>query len=89
MKRSKNQNYRLETSHIHLSSGETVAMLRGLMEWTQADLSRASGIAATNISQIENGRLALGKQRAVALAEALGVHPVTLLFPDYPMKKAA
>jgi len=64
-------------------------MLRELKDWTQEDLAEASGIAATNISQIENKRLTLGKQRAVALGEALGVHPATLLFPDIPLKKVA
>ena len=89
MPRQKKEKYNLEVSHTDLTTGETVAMLRQLKGWTQEDLAKASGIAATNISQIENNRLSLGKQRAISLGNALGVHPATLLFPDIPLKKAA
>ncbi len=89
MPKHKKGAYHLETSHAALSPGETIAMLRELKDWTQEQLAKASGIAATNISQLENGRLTLGKQRAVALGEAFGVHPATLLFSDIPLKKVA
>jgi len=89
MPKHKKETYRLEKSHVDLSPGETVAMLRELKDWTQEQLAKASGIAATNISQIENGHLTLEKQRAIALGEALDVHPATLLFPDIPLKKVA
>ena len=81
--------YFLEHSHIILTCGETIVMLRSLKGWTQEQLARKSGIAATNLSRLENGHLSLGKQRAVVLAKALGVHPATLMFPDIPMQKAA
>lgn len=81
--------YLPEKKHISLSVGETLSMLRELKGWTQKDLARHSGIAATNISRLENGHMDLGKQRAIALAKAFGVHPATLMFPDFPMKEAA
>ena len=64
-------------------------MLRELKGWTQEELASRSGIAATNLSRLENGHLDLGKQRAIALAKAFGVHPATLMFPDFPLEKAA
>lgn len=81
--------YKSERQHAHLSAGKTIAMLRELKGWTQADLAKHSGIAATNISSLENGRMDLGKQRAIALAKAFNVHPATIMFPDFPMAKAA
>jgi len=78
-----------ERKHVSLAVGETIAMLRELKEWTQEELARRSGIAATNISRLENGHMDLGKQRAIALAKAFGVHPATLMFPDFPLEKAA
>lgn len=89
MPKFKKHRYKLEVSHASLSPGETVAMLRELKNWTQEELAKASGIAASNISMIENDRLELGKQRAMALGKALGVHPATLLFPDVPLRKVA
>lgn len=81
--------YTLEQKHISISAGETISILREFKGWTQETLAKRSGIAATNISRLENGHLDLGKQRAIALANAFGVHPATLMFPDFPIKKAA
>jgi transcriptional regulator with XRE-family HTH domain len=81
--------YLPEQAHAALSTGEALKMLRELKGWTQEELAQRSGIAATNISRIENGHSDLGKQRAIALAKAFGVHPATLMFPDYPMSRAA
>lgn len=81
--------YYPERRRASLSVGEAIAMLRELKGWTQEQLARKSGIAATNLSRLENGHLDLGKQRAVALAKAFGVHPATLMFPDYPLHAVA
>src|SRR5262245_21270021 len=81
--------YRSERRHTHLSGGEAIALLSELKGWTQEELARRSGVASTNISRLENGHLDLGKQRAIALAKAFGVHPATLMFPDFPLAKAA
>lgn len=84
-----NKKYLPERRHAHLTVGETILMLRELKGWTQEELANRSGIAATNISRLENGHLDLGKQRAIALAKAFQVHPATLMFPDYPMSQVA
>lgn len=58
-------------------------MLRELKGWTQAELARRTKLQATNISLLENGRIEIGKQRALALARAFGVHPAIIMFPEY------
>ena len=40
-------------------------------------------ISQANISAIENGRVDIGKQRANVFAEALNVHPASIMFADY------
>jgi transcriptional regulator with XRE-family HTH domain len=85
----KKSKYFPERSHLTLSVAETLLMLRELKGWTQEELSRRSGIAGSNISRLENGHLDLGKQRAITLAKAFGVHPATLMFPDFPLQKVA
>jgi len=39
-----------------------------------------------SISALENGRLKVGRNRAIALGEAFGVHPATIMFADYEPK---
>jgi ribosome-binding protein aMBF1 (putative translation factor) len=85
----KKSKYLPERTHITLSVAQTIAMLRELKGWTQEELAKKSGIAASNISRLENGHLDLGKQRAIALAKAFDVHPATLMFPDYPLQEVA
>jgi transcriptional regulator with XRE-family HTH domain len=68
---------------ILMSPGEMVRALRVLKGWSQLDLEDASGISQTNISAIENGRVQVGKERSIALAEALSVHPSSIMFADY------
>lgn len=68
---------------VLMSPGEMVRGLRQLKEWSQLDLAKASRISQTNISAIENGRVQIGKERSIALAEALNVHPSSIMFADY------
>jgi len=58
-------------------------MLRELKGWTQEELAKRSGLSATNISLLENGRIDFGKRRAEHLANAFGVHPAIIMFPEY------
>lgn len=69
-------------SRISLNPGEVVKELRLKKEWSQAILAEITGIAVANISNIENGRSRLGEERAIILAEALGVKPEFILFPN-------
>lgn len=70
-------------SHATLTTGEVLQMLRELKGWTQAALAERSGISATNISLLENSKIAIGKRRAEQLAKAFAVHPAVIMFPEY------
>lgn len=69
-------------SRYVLSPGEVVKELRLKKGWTQKVLSDITGMAVANISNIEAGRSNLGEERAILLAEALGVKPEFILFPN-------
>lgn len=70
------------TSRIILRPGEVVRELRRKKGWSQAVLSEITGIAISNLSNIENGRSRLGEDRAIMIATALEVSPASLLFPN-------
>jgi transcriptional regulator with XRE-family HTH domain len=72
---------------ITVSPGEMVKMLRELKGWSQNDLSYRTGISQTHISSLENGRIKIGKERSIIFAEALDVHPSSILFSDYVLKE--
>lgn len=67
---------------VILSPGQVLRELRKNKEWTLAILSEITGIAVSNLSNLESGRSRLGEDRAILLAEALGVKPEFLLFPN-------
>ena len=68
---------------ILMTPGEMVKTLRELKGWSQLELSEQTGISQANISAIENGRVEIGKQRAITFAEAFQVHPASIMFADY------
>lgn len=70
------------TQKMMLSPGEVVKELRIKKCWPQSTLSELTGIAVSNLSNIERGRSRLGEERAIILAEALSVKPEFLLFPN-------
>ncbi|NCP03426.1 MAG: transcriptional regulator [Nitrospirae bacterium CG_4_9_14_3_um_filter_53_35] len=73
--------------HAKLTTGEVIRMLRELKGWTQAELARRSGISATNISLLENGKVEIGKKRVEQIAKAFDVHPAIIMFPEYEGKE--
>jgi transcriptional regulator with XRE-family HTH domain len=74
-------------SHIPVTPGEVIRMLRELRGWTQAELAERCGITATNISLLENRKVEIGKRRAEQIAKAFGVHPAIIMFPEYEGKE--
>jgi transcriptional regulator with XRE-family HTH domain len=73
-------------AHARLTTGEVIRMLRELKGWTQHELANRSGINASNISMLENGRVEIGKKRAEQLAKAFDIHPAIIMFPEYESK---
>lgn len=65
-----------------LTPGKVIKELRLKKGWSQATLADLVGMAPANLSNIEAGRSSLGDVRAILLAEALGVKPEFLLFPN-------
>lgn len=61
-----------------------IIRLRRERQWTQSDLSNASGISLRQICRIENGQGDTTTGVLIALAKALGVKPVTLLDDGNP-----
>lgn len=70
-------------AHTELTPGKVIRMLRELKEWTQEELAKRCNITSTNLSALENDRIEIGKRRAEQLAEAFGIHPATIMFPEY------
>jgi len=78
--------------HATLTTGEVIRMLRDLKGWTQVELSKRSGISASNISLLENEKVDIGKKRAEQIARAFDIHPAIIMFPEYEgqeIKRAA
>lgn len=46
-------------------------------------VAHETGTSQTNISAIESGRVQIGKERAIVFAQALSVHPASIMFADY------
>ena len=69
--------------HAVLATGEVIRMLRELKGWTQAELAERCGVSSTNISLLENAKVDIGKKRAEQIANAFGVHPAIIMFPEY------
>lgn len=70
------------TPRAVLTPGQVIKELRAKKGWTQAVLAEITGMAVSNISNLESGRSRLGDDRAILLAEALGVKPEFILFPN-------
>ncbi len=72
-----------------ISPGEMLNTLRELQELTQKELAHRTGISQSNISAMENNTSQIGRERALALATTLKVHPAVILFPDFDIAHVA
>jgi transcriptional regulator with XRE-family HTH domain len=75
--------------HCSLTPGEALKMARELQGLSQNELAKLTGISQSNISTLESNARQMGRDRALALAKALRVHPAVLLFPDFDISKVA
>jgi len=55
-------------------AGEALKGFRAMHGWTQAQLAEMTGISQRHISQMERGKLPIGKERAKRLAAAFGAN---------------
>lgn len=74
---------------VKMNPGEMLRTLRDLQGFSQKQLAELSGLTQSNISALENGTSQIGRERALALAFALKVHPAVILFPDFELKDVA
>jgi transcriptional regulator with XRE-family HTH domain len=77
------RDYVPEKRHAKLTPGRALQIAREMQELTQSELARKTGIAQSAISAFESGAQEMGLKRVKVLAEALGVHPAVIAFPDY------
>jgi transcriptional regulator with XRE-family HTH domain len=77
------RDYVPEKRHTKLTPGVALRVVRELQGLSQSELARRTGIAQSAISAFESGVQEMGIRRVKVLAEALGVHPAVIAFPDY------
>ncbi len=75
--------------NIKMTPGEMLKVLRELQELSQKELAELSGMTQSNISALESGVRQIGRERSIALAKALKVHPAVILFPDFDISEVA
>ena len=75
--------------NIKMTPGEMLKTLRELQELSQSELAELSGMSQSNISALESNTRQIGRERALALAIALKVHPAVILFPDFDLQSVA
>jgi len=64
-----------------ISSGEAIRGLRNSQDLTLKDMEKITGIREPRLSSLENNRSSLSVNNARKIAAALGVNPITILFP--------
>ena len=89
MKRINKSDFVKGQDPIAVSPGEMLATLRQLQGLTQSELAKKAKMTQANISSMESGRQQIGRDRAIALAKALKVHPAVIMFPNYQIEKNA
>ena len=79
MKRKK-IDYIKAKNRTKLTTGDVIRVACEMLEISQAELARRSGIAESNISEIISGKRKIGKVYAEKLAKALQISPGNILF---------
>lgn len=72
-----------------ITPGEMLKTLRELQELTQQGLAAQTGLSQSSISAMENNASQIGRDRALAVAKLLKVHPAVILFPDFDIAHVA
>ena len=66
---------------VKLSSGELIKMKRMNYRLTLKEVQDITGISQSNLSLYENNKKKLGYIQATKIGLAVGLHPMTILFP--------
>ena len=74
---------------VEVTPGEMLRTLRELQGLSQQGLAELAGMSQSNLSAIETGARMMGRERALALARALKVHPAAILFSDFDISQVA
>lgn len=69
------------------TSGELLRAFRQREGFTLRDLEEITGIAQSNLSALENGKMELTQHYAEIFAAALGLHPTVILYPNGRFEK--
>lgn len=69
-------------SNEELTSGQVIRSKRKNYGITLAEVEEATGISQTNLSLYENDKKSLGIVQATKIGLAIGLHPMTILFPN-------
>lgn len=72
-----------------MTPGAMLRTLRELQDLTQQELADRTGLSQSNLSTMENNVSQIGRDRALALAKALHVHPSVILSPDFDVAHVA
>jgi ribosome-binding protein aMBF1 (putative translation factor) len=78
-----------ETMHVKITPGQFIRRAREVRLISQAELARRSRIRQPTLSAIEHGRVAVGLERAKRIAAVLGLHPMTIVEPQWHYKYAS
>lgn len=65
-----------------MTSGQVIRAKRKNYGITLAEVEEATGISQTNLSLYENDKKSLGIVQATKIGLAIGLHPMTILFPN-------
>ena len=67
---------------VRVTPGRVISILREQREMTVGQLAKASGLAAKEIRTMES-KNRVGRLGCMAVAKALGINPVVIMFPDF------
>ena len=65
-----------------MSPGELIRAKRKNYGITLEEVSKVTGISQSNLSLYENDKKSLGYVQATKIGLAVGLHPMTILFPN-------
>lgn len=86
MAKKKNNNEFLEMLNDFFpkcaTSGQLIRAKRLNYKITLEEVEKATGISQSNLSLYENDKKALGYIQATKIGLAIGLHPMTILFPN-------